>query len=290
MKSMTGYGRGKLELAQRSYLIEMKSVNHKYIDISVRLPKNISYLEEHIKKQVQQSITRGKIDICVTFENNSSKGKNVVINKELANIYIKELKELAKENELKEEISVTEIAKFPEVLSIKNREEEDTIWQELSQCLQMALDNFIQMKTTEGNEIKIDLQQRLEEVTQELEKICEYSTGLVEEYIVKLEGRIKELLKINAIDKDRLAQEIVIYSDKCSIQEELTRLKSHVEQFKQLMEVETAVGKKIDFLIQEMNREVNTIGSKANNLNITKLVIELKTQLEDIREQIQNIE
>lgn len=287
---MTGYGRGKLELAQRSYLIEMKSVNHKYIDISVRLPKNISYLEEHIKKQVQQSITRGKIDICVTFENNSSKGKNVVINKELANIYIKELKELAKENELKEEISVTEIAKFPEVLSIKNREEEDTIWQELSQCLQMALDNFIQMKTTEGNEIKIDLQQRLEEVTQELEKICEYSTGLVEEYIVKLEGRIKELLKINAIDKDRLAQEIVIYSDKCSIQEELTRLKSHVEQFKQLMEVETAVGKKIDFLIQEMNREVNTIGSKANNLNITKLVIELKTQLEDIREQIQNIE
>lgn len=290
MKSMTGYGRGRLELPQRSYLVEMKSVNHRYIDISVKLPKNISYLEENIKKQVQQSITRGKIDIYITFENNSSKGKNVVINKELANIYIKELKELARENELAQAISVTEIAKFPEVLNVKNIEEEDTIWQELSECLKMALDNFVQMKITEGNEIKIDLQQRLEEISQELEKICEYSTGLVEEYIVKLEGRIKELLKINAIDKDRLAQEIVIYSDKCSIQEELTRLKSHIEQFRQLMEQETAVGKKIDFLIQEMNREVNTIGSKANNLNITKLVIELKTQLEDIREQIQNIE
>lgn len=287
---MTGYGRGRLELPQRSYLVEMKSVNHRYIDISVKLPKNISYLEENIKKQVQQSITRGKIDIYITFENNSSKGKNVVINKELANIYIKELKELARENELAQAISVTEIAKFPEVLNVKNIEEEDTIWQELSECLKMALDNFVQMKITEGNEIKIDLQQRLEEISQELEKICEYSTGLVEEYIVKLEGRIKELLKINAIDKDRLAQEIVIYSDKCSIQEELTRLKSHIEQFRQLMEQETAVGKKIDFLIQEMNREVNTIGSKANNLNITKLVIELKTQLEDIREQIQNIE
>lgn len=290
MKSMTGYGRAKLDQAQRSYLVEIKSVNYKYIDIAVKLPKCISYVEEKIKKQVQQNMARGKIDIWITFENNSSKGKDIVINREMANIYINELKELAKQNGLQEEISVMEIAKLPEILTIKNVEEEDTLWQELSSCVQMALNNLIDMRKTEGNEIKQDLLVRINKVSEEIEKICEYSTGLVEEYIVKLEGRIKELLKTDVIDQERLAQEIVIYSDKCSIQEELTRLKSHIEQFKQLMEEENAIGKKIDFLIQEMNREVNTIGSKANSLAITKLVIELKTQLEDIREQIQNIE
>ena len=166
----------------------------------------------------------------------------------------------------------------------------ETIWQELSECLETAIDNFIDMRSIEGSKIKQDLQTRLSSVEENVNKISELSTGLVEEYIVKLEERIKELLKIDIVDKDRLAQEIVIYSDKCSTEEELTRLKSHIEQFKNLLEQEEPVGKKLDFLIQEMNRETNTIGSKSGKLEITNLVIEMKTVLEDIREQIQNIE
>lgn len=279
MRSMTGYGRAVLELPDRSYQIEIKSVNHKYCDINVKMPRNISYLEEEVKKYIQQNISRGKIDVSIVFENNSSKGVNVCINKELATQYIEELKQLAKENNINSEISVMEIAQLPDVLNVQKIEEDDTIKEEIKQCLELALDKFVSMRKTEGSKIEEDLNQRIDKISKEIEEISAYSTGLVEEYVVKLEGRIKEILKTDVVDKDRLAQEIVIYSDKCSVEEELTRLKSHVSQFKELICTDEAIGKKIDFLIQEMNRETNTIGSKANNLNITKLVIEIKTRI-----------
>lgn len=290
IKSMTGFGRNKFENEERTYEVEIKSVNHKYCDISVKMPRALSYLEEKIKKQISSKISRGKIDVYITFDNNSAKGKNIKINKELANIYIKELKELAKENDINGEICVTEISKFPDVLTIQNVEDEDTIWNELSKCVESAILNFIDMREEEGRKIAIDLEKRIEQISDKVEQISKYSTGLVEEYVVKLKTRIKELLKTDVVDKDRLAQEIVIYSDKCSVQEELTRLRSHIEQFEKLLQENIAVGKKIDFLMQEMNRETNTIGSKANSLDITNLVIEIKTELEDIREQVQNIE
>lgn len=279
MQSMTGYGRAKLELPQRSYQIEIKSVNHKYCDIGIKIPRNISYLEDVVKKYIQKNIIRGKIDINITFENNSIQGNNIYINKELAKQYILELKQLAKENSINSDISITEITKFPDILKVQNIEDETTIQEELQQCLKQAVEKIIEMKKTEGNRIKEDLQNRICNISKQLKQISEYSTGLVEEYVVKLEGRIKELLKTDIIDKERLAQEIVIYADKCSIEEELTRLKSHISQFQDLIETSGAVGKKIDFLIQEMNREINTIGSKANNLEITKLVIEIKTRI-----------
>lgn len=290
MKSMTGFGRARYENNNRIYNIEIKSVNHRYNDITIKLPRSISYLEEKIKKEISSKISRGKVDVFVNFDNNSAEGKDIRINKELAGIYIKELKELASQNGISLDIPVTEISKFPDVLTIENVEDEDTIWNEVSLCLNEAINNFIEMRENEGNKIKEDLSARIEKV---LNKVCEistYSTGLVDEYVVKLETRIKEILNKDIVDKDRLAQEVVIYADKCSVEEEITRLKSHINQFKELLNVDTPIGKKIDFLIQEMNRETNTIGSKSGSLSITNLVIDMKTELEDIREQIQNIE
>lgn len=290
MKSMTGFGRANYENDGRMYNIEIKSVNHRYCDISVKLPRSISYLEEKIKKEIASNISRGKVDVLITFENNSAKGKDIKINKELAKIYIEELRKLANENGINDNIPVTEISKFPEVLVIQNVEDEEIIWKEVSLCLKDAINNFIAMREQEGNKIKEDLKNRLSTIKQKVSKISEYSTGLVEEYVVKLETRIKEILKTDIVDKERLNQEIVIYADKCSVEEELTRLESHITQFNNMMEENIPVGKKIDFLIQEMNREINTIGSKSGSLEITNLVIETKTELEDIREQIQNIE
>lgn len=290
MKSMTGFGRARLERENRTYNIEIKSVNHRYNDITVKMPKGISYLEEKVKKEISSKISRGKVDVYITFDNNSSEGKNIKINKEIASIYIKELKTLAQENDIKEDISVTEIFKFPDVLSIENIEDEELIWSELYTCLDNAITSLMEMRKREGNKIKEDLEKRIEKISEKVNEISTYSTRLVEEYVVKLETRIKEILNTDVVDKDRLAQEIVIYADKCSVEEEITRLKSHMIQFKELINMDTPIGKKIDFLIQEMNRETNTIGSKSGNLLITNLVIDIKTELEDIREQVQNIE
>lgn len=291
MNSMTGFGRAKSEKGEREYLIEIKSVNHKYSDITIKAPRNLLYLEDRIRKTVLNRIARGKVDIYITYLNFGIEGKNVIINKPLAKEYIKELTELAEEAEIDGKIRVTEISKFPDVINVQEVDiNEDLIWQELSECLNMALDKFIEMRNAEGERIKNDLQGRIEKVEALVEEISKLSTGLVDEYIVKLEQRIKELLKTDVVDQNRLAQEIVIYSDKCSIEEELTRLSSHIIQFRKMLEETGNIGKKMDFLMQEMNRETNTIGSKSAKLEITNLVVRVKTELEDIREQIQNIE
>lgn len=291
MNSMTGFGRAKLEKETREYLVEIRSVNHKYSDITVKLPRNLLYLEDKIRKAVLNRVTRGKIDVYVTYSNYGIEGKNVIINKELAKMYIEELSQLAEETGISSGLRATEISKLPDVLNVQLEDNNsDIIWTELSECLENALDNFIDMRAIEGNKIKKDLEIRLEQLEKNVDEIFKYSTGLVKEYVVKLEERIKEILQTDVVDQTRLAQEVVIYSDKCSIEEELTRLRSHIMQFKLLLEKEEPCGKKLDFLVQEMNRETNTIGSKSGKLEITNLVIELKTQIEDIREQIQNIE
>ena len=290
LKSMTGYGRGKYETEDRHYCVEIKSVNHKYCDIAIKLPRSLSFLEDMVRKTVLNNITRGKVDVFVSFTNNSEKGKQIKINHEIAKIYLKEIRNIAQENCLESNISVIELAKLPEVLTIENTDDEELLWNELKQALDFAMKDFIQMRKNEGIKMAEDMKTRIKQIIQKIEEISCVSSGLVEEYIVKLEERIKELTKTDIIDQARLAQEVVIYSDKCSIQEEITRLKSHTNQFINLLESEDAVGKNMDFLIQEMNREINTIGAKANKLEITKLVVETKTLIEDIREQIQNIE
>lgn len=292
IKSMTGFGRSKYEVDRREYLVEIKSVNNRYSDISIKMPRNISFLEEKVKKLIANNISRGKIDVFINFTNNSEKGKEIKINAELAKMYIEELRKLQNETEIIDNIGIMDIAKMPEVLNLKiENEDEELLWQELEECLNNAVTGFVLMRETEGKKIKEDLEKRIAIIKQKIEKISEISTGLIEEYIVKLEKRINELLKNTVIDEARLAQEVVIYSDKCSVEEELTRLKSHISQFLDFLNEEgMPIGKKLDFLIQEMNRETNTIGSKANNLEITNLVVDIKTEIENIREQVQNIE
>ncbi|MBO5349434.1 MAG: YicC family protein [Clostridia bacterium] len=291
MKSMTGFGKNKLEINGRSYSIEIKSVNHRYCDINVKLPRSISFYENEIKKLISSKVSRGKIDVFVEYTNYTNEGKSVVINKDLAKIYIQQLKELALEEKLNDDIKITEISKMPDVLQLKVDEgESDIILNELMQCLNNAVENFVIMRETEGEKIKEDLQSRLNNINTMVQQISENTTGLIDEYVVKLGERIKEILKTDIVDETRIAQETVIYADKSSVQEELTRLKSHIQQFKNLLQAEGAIGKKLDFIIQEMNREANTIASKSVKLEITNLVIQIKTELEDIREQVQNIE
>ena len=292
IRSMTGYGKQSLNVDVREYQIEIKSVNHRYLDINIKMPKTLSYLEETVKKEISEKIKRGKVDVFITYENNSKEGKNITINKELAKLYIEQLKELAEEEKISSNIEVMEIAKFPDILTIKADEEDEKIKQEITQVTTEATNKIVEMKAIEGEKIAQDLLQRISKIENKIMEISSKSTGLIEEYVVKLEKRIQEILKTEEIDKSRIAQEVVIYADKCSIQEEITRLKSHIYQFRNLItnNQNETIGKKLDFIIQEMNRETNTIGSKANNLEITNGVIDIKTEIEDIREQIQNIE
>lgn len=290
IRSMTGFGRSKYEIEGREYTVDIRSVNHKYSDISIKMPRTIAYLEDKVRKEVLASVSRGKIDVYISFSDFSEKGKEIKLNKELAKAYISELKDLAQETDVRCDINVIDISKFPDVLNIKDEENEEQIWNELKVCLDGALESFINMREIEGSKMKEDIKSRLEKIGEKITEISSFSAGLVEEYIVKLDARVKELMNTDIIDESRIAQEIVMYSDKCSIEEELTRLNSHMAQFMNLLEKESPIGKKFDFIVQEMNRETNTIGSKANSLDITNRVIEIKTELENVREQIQNIE
>ena len=291
IKSMTGFGRSTYENQGREYIVEIKSVNNRFSDINIKSPRSLNYLEEEIKKTILNNVARGKIDVYITFNNNSDLGKKINLNTEIAKKYIQELKKLANESDIIDNVNIMDISKFPDVLNIKVEEEaEEIIKNELLTALNKAIESFIDMRIKEGSKIKLDLYNRVKIVKEKIDKISNISSGLVEEYIVKLEERIKELLKTDVVDQTRLAQEVVIYSDKCSVEEEITRLNSHISQFLNLLNSEVAVGKKLDFLIQEMNRETNTIGSKANNLEITNYDVDVKTEIENIREQIQNIE
>ena len=290
IKSMTGYGKSNMSKNLREYQVEIKSVNHRYLDVSIKMPRSLSYLEEEIKKAVSAKLTRGKVDVFITFNNNSLEGRDIKINTEIARMYIKELRNLAESEGIVADIPVTEISKLPDVLTIQNNQDDETIKNELLEVTNKAIENLVEMRKVEGEKIAQDLLERIQDIEGKVKKISSLSTGLIEDYVVKLNTRIKELLQDQEIDEARLAQEVVIYADKCSIEEEVTRLNSHIYQFRDLLNSNEAVGKKLDFMIQEMNRETNTIGSKANNLEITNEVINMKTQLENIREQVQNIE
>ena len=290
VKSMTGYGKSSLSINSREYQVEIKAVNHKYIDTNIKMPRIISYLEEDIRKLIASKIKRGKIDVSISFENYSEDGNDIRINTDLAKMYIANLRKLAEEENISSNIEVTEITRLPDVLTIKSNLDENQIKTELLQTVEDALNQLINMRQGEGERISRDILAKIEQIEEKKQEIFMLSTGLIDDYVVKLEARIKELLKTEDLDKSRLMQEVVIYADKCSVEEEITRLTSHIEQLRGLINSDEPSGKKMDFIIQEMNRETNTIGSKANNLEITNRVVDIKTILEDVREQIQNIE
>ncbi len=291
IKSMTGYGKAILEKNSRTYQVEIKSVNHRYLDITVKLPRNLSYLEEEIKKIVSKSIKRGKIDIYINYENSDINKKDITLNLDIAKAYIRELKKLASEENIESNIDIVEISKFPDVLEVENiNEDEEIIRLEVNSVMQNVIENILVMKKLEGEEIVKDLKSRILVIKAKILEITNISTRLIDEYVVKLEKRIKEITRTAEIEQSRLAQEVVIYADKSSIEEEIIRLNSHISQFEKLLDTNEQIGKKLDFIIQEMNRETNTIGSKANNLVVTNNVIDIKAELENIREQIQNVE
>ena len=247
IKSMTGYGKANLEKNSRRYLVEIKSVNHRYLDISVKMPRALSYLEEEIKKEISKKVKRGKIDVYITFENNSIEGREIKINTGLAKEYIRNLRKLAAEENLLSDIQVNDIARYPDVLTIQDNQDDEQIKLEILEVISEATESLVNMREAEGEKIAKDLKKRLDLIQTKVNEVSKFSTGLIEEYVVKLEERVKQLLKNGEIDKARLAQEVVIYADKCSIEEEITRLNSHISQFNVLLNSNEAVRKKIRF-------------------------------------------
>lgn len=290
IKSMTGYGRGKYEKDGRQYTVEIKTVNHRYNDISIKMPRCLNFLEDTIRQYVGKIISRGKTDIYINMVNLSEKGRDIKIDKELANIYIREIEELVNTYNIPNDLTATSIIKLPDMIILQNEDDESLYWQEVKEALDLALKNIITAREKEGERLKVDIEKRLEEIKENVKYVENKSAGLLDEYKSKLENRINELNATNIIDQNRLGIEIILFADKSSICEEITRLNSHLISLKEMLNTNMPIGKKLDFLVQEINREINTIGSKANSLDITKYVIDMKNEVENIREQIQNIE
>lgn len=291
IRSMTGYGRGEHLTDDRRFTVEIKSVNHRYNDMSIKLPRSLASLEDRIKKRLMQGIFRGKTDVYINFETFSVEDVAVKLNAGLATAYAEKLREL--ENLLgvngADLLSLT--AKFPEVITVdKAQNEEEVIWAALLPALEMALQNFISMRSVEGEHLKQDILQKGKRIQELVEEVETYAPSVVVEYQEKLHHRIKELLGQTEVDEQRLAMEVAIIADKGCIDEELTRLHSHLQQLESILQNGGQVGRKLDFLVQEMNRESNTIASKANDIRIVQATIALKSEIEKIREQIQNLE
>ena len=291
IRSMTGYGRGEIHKSGKKFIVEIRTVNHKYSDTYIKLPRQISFLEEKVRYLVTQYVSRGKADVYVTYEDMGDESKKVLVDRPLASTVVNACRFLKDEYGLYDDISVALVARFPDVLRIdKEQEDEEKIWELLKNALDVALQNLVTMRETEGKKLKIDVEQRLDDISVYVDKIEKRASGIVDEYRQKLETRIKELTEQQTIDENRLSTEVVYFAEKSNINEEVVRLKSHVKQMGETLETEKPVGRKLDFLIQEMHREANTIGSKSSNIDITKCVVEIKTEIDKIREQMQNIE
>ena len=290
--SMTGFGRGEYKDDNYQFLVECKTINHKYADINIRLPRKLSFLEDKARILVKDYIKRGRVDLYIKLDLLGSEDVNLKFDEELATQYVLILKQIKNKFDLVDDISVMNIAKFPDVIKTEEKEDdEDKLWSMLKVALENSLLKLKEMRSEEGKKLAEDIQNRCDLLKNYIEDIEKYSYNVVIDYKEKLKNRISDMLEDpSIIDESRLAQEVAIYADKSSITEEIVRFKSHIEQLKNTVVKNESIGRKIDFLIQEMNRETNTIGSKSSDLNITNLVVEVKSELEKIREQIQNIE
>lgn len=292
VNSMTGFGRGEASGHGYHFTVELKAVNHRFFEVSVRMPRNLNVLEERIRKILQGKIQRGRIDVFVNAKENEEKKRLAKLDKDLALSYDKTLKELAIALKTPYETDIYRLAALPEVFSVEDPETDfELLWEPLSRAVTDALHGFVQMRQVEGERLAEDLLNRLHTIMEAKDEIAGYSETVVADYQSRLQERIQVLLGDNAIlDEARLANEVAFFADRVSITEELVRLQSHSDQCQKALKSTEAVGRKLDFLVQEMNREINTIGSKANNLNISQLVVQMKSELEKIREQVQNLE
>ena len=290
IKSMTGYGRGKLESDGREFIVEIKSINHRYNDTSIKMPRYLSFLEDKVRQYVTKSISRGKIEVYISVNNISAESKNVVIDKELAGEYVNAMRDMIALYGLKDDISASALMRLPDIIRNKDVDDEEEYWEPLKNALDIALTNLEEAREKEGARLKADILERIGTISKYVDTVKDKSAGLLEEYRNKLINRVNELNANNIVDENRIGIEVVLFADKSSICEEVTRLKSHIASLEKMLDVGGPIGKKIDFLVQEMNRETNTIGSKANSVGITNYVVEMKNEIENIREQVQNIE
>jgi len=291
IRSMTGYGYYKYHDENVSMDVEIKTVNHRYCDIYIRMPRQLSCFEDKVRSLIMSRIYRGKVDVFLNWENLGEGVKKVILDRNLAVEYYNAMTKLGEELQLRDDISTSSLARFPEILRIEKKEENsEEVWNILEQAINEALNVLIAMREAEGEKLKSSLIELCNNIENYRLKIKEREPLVVAEYKEKLSARIKELMDSDIVDETRLAMEVAIFADKCSINEELVRLRSHLDQFLDILSMDGPVGRKLDFLLQEMNREVNTIGAKANDLDITRNVIELKSEIEKIREQIQNVE
>ena len=292
VKSMTSFGRAQSEEGNAHlFSIEMKSVNNRYLDINVRLPKFIIALEEEIRKIINKRLNRGKVDIFINYKNYGENSAMPILNMALAKKYYNCLKELSNTLDITDDITVSKIAKFPEVITLEVQEEDlEEILAELKPLLDSALDSMVDMRVTEGEKLKEDILFKLKDIENKVNNIESLSDEIPKQYKARLEDRLKELTKGIILDEERLAMEVAILADKAAVDEEITRLHSHLDQMRKTLNLNEPIGRKLDFIVQEMNRETNTIGSKANDMDMTNTVINIKNLIEKIREQVQNIE
>ncbi len=291
IKSMTGFGRCEIAENSRKFTVEMKSVNHRYLDVNIKMPKALNFFESAIRSELKNYIARGKVDLFITYEDMSEHKQTVRYNRDVAAEYMKYLGQMAEEFGLENDVRVSTLSRYPEVFTMEEAGvDEEELWKELQKAIDGAAEMFVESRITEGEHLKTDLIEKLDGMIKIVDIISERSPQIISEYRRRLEDKVRELLGDTTVDEGRLLTEVTIFADKVCVDEEIVRLKSHIETTKQTLLQGGSIGRKLDFIAQEMNREANTILSKANDLEISNCAIELKTEIEKVREQIQNIE
>ena len=291
IKSMTGFGRSEVLRDSRKFTVELKSVNHRYLDVNIRMPKKLNFFETAIRTLLKSYANRGKVDICITCEDSSQAQVAVKYNPVLAGEYLRYLRQMAEEFGLEDDVRVSVLSRYPEVFTMEEQtEDEEELWNGLKEALESAFAQFVETRTAEGENLKKDILAKLDNLEEQVAFIEERSPQIVAEYRKKLEEKVHELLADTQIEDSRIAAEVILFADKICTDEEVVRLQSHIRHMRNTLEEKEGIGRKLDFIAQEMNREANTILSKANDLEVSNHAISLKTEIEKIREQIQNIE
>ncbi len=291
IKSMTGFGRCEVTEGERKVIVEMKSVNHRYLDVNIKMPKKLNFFEAAIRSELKNYIQRGKVDLFITYEDYTESNVCVKYNRELAAEYMKYLSQMAEDFSLDNDIRVSALSRYPEIFTMEEQTlDEEELWQLLKRAVKSAAEEFVAARVREGENLRNDLIAKLDGMLTHVDYITERSPQIIAEYKQKLEDKVKELLEDTKVDENRLLMEVTIFADRVCVDEELVRLRSHIETTRDNLLQGGSVGRKLDFIAQEMNREANTILSKTSDLEISAHAIELKTEIEKVREQIQNIE
>lgn len=291
INSMTGFGRERMILNNREIIVEVRSVNNRFCEFSARTPRNYGYLDERLKALFKSKITRGKVEVSVSIYKQEGADAEIAINKTIAEGYINALRSVKDELSLTDDLSLSSIMRLPDVFTVvKTEDDEEEIWNDVSEVANGALAHFMEMRKAEGAKLYDDVLSRLALIEENVTKIEERSPKVNDEYRDRLLAKLKEVLQDTNIDEQRVLTEAAVFADKTAVDEETVRLRSHIAQFRGLLEAAEPIGRKLDFLVQELNREVNTIGSKCQDITITKMVVDMKAEIEKIREQIQNIE